>query len=113
MNRDSYEVHITNQAAEHLKNIVSYISQTLLEPELAQRWAMQLRAQIEKLCYMPARYPLADEQPWHLKSVRKMVFRNFLIYYVIDEWEKQVAVIAILYGRRDQLPALLHLPLGD
>ena len=43
--------------------------------------------------------------------VRKMIVKNFFVYYLIEEDKRQVAVTAIVYGRRDQVAALLEMAL--
>lgn len=40
-----------------------------------------------------------------------MIVKNFFVYYLIDEAKEQVAVTAVVYGRRDQIAALLEMPL--
>ena len=105
-----YEVTLTSQAMEQIQETVSYIAHILLEPEAASRWGDLLQKEIASLNFMPARYPLTEEEPWHSYGIRKMPVKNFLVYYLVDEEQKRVSVIAIIYGRRDQLAALLHMP---
>lgn len=42
-----------------------------------------------------------------------MPVKNFLVYYLIDEEKKAVWVTAVIYGRRDQIAALLDMSLYD
>ena len=105
-----YEVKLTVQEIEEA---VQYISKILLEPETARKWADTLQCEIEKLDFMPSRYPLAEEEPWHTKGIRKMSVKNFLVYYLVDEEKKAVWITAVIYGRRDQIAALLDISLND
>ena len=59
------------------------------------------------------RYPLTEEDLWRSKGIHKMPFKNFLIYYLIDEENKTVWVTAVIYGRRDQISALADMSLND
>lgn len=104
-----YEVKLTPQAVEQMQETVSYISHILLEPEIARRWADLLQQEISSLNSMPARFPLTEEEPWHTYGIRKMTVKNFLVYYLIDEKKKEVSVTAVVYGRRDQLAALMDM----
>lgn len=104
-----YEVKLTPQAVEQIQETVSYISHILLEPEIARRWVDFLQQEISSLNSMPARFPLTEEEPWHSYGIRKMTVKNFLVYYWIDEEKKAVTVTAVIYGRRDQLAALLDM----
>lgn len=107
-----YEVKLTVQAIGQIEEAVQYISKILLEPETARKWADTLQCEIEKLDTMPSRYPLTDEEPWHTKGIRKMPVKNFLVYYLVNEKKKAVWITAVIYGRRDQIAALLDMSLN-
>lgn len=104
-----YVVKLTAQAISQIQETVSYISKVLLEPEIARKWANYLQKQISSLDILPARYPLTEEEPWHTRGIRKMPVKNFLVYYLIDDEQKTVLVTAVIYGRRNQLSALLEM----
>lgn len=105
-----YEVKLTAQAIGQIRETVQYISKILLEPETAQKWTDTLQSEIEKLNTMPSRYPLTEEEPWRTEGVHKMPVKNFLVYYLVDEEKKVVWITAVIYGRRDQISALLDMP---
>ena len=107
-----YEVRLTIQAIGQIEETVQYISKILLEPETARKWADTLQCEIKKLDTMPSRYPLTEEEPWHTKEIRKMPVKNFLVYYLVDEKKKAVWITAVIYGRRDQIAALLDMSLN-
>ena len=58
------------------------------------------------LARMPKRVALTEEEPWRSYGVHKMAVKNFLVYFWIDDKRNEVHVIAVIYGRRDQLEAL-------
>lgn len=49
-----FHVKLTSQAVEQIQEIITYISQDLLEHEVAKRWADVLQRTIESLDEMPA-----------------------------------------------------------
>ena len=108
-----YEVKLTAQAVGQIEETVQYISRILLKPETARKWADTLQHEIEKLDSMPLRYPLTEEEPWRTKGIRKMLVKNFLVYYLVDEEKKVVWITAVIYGRRNQIAALLDMSLND
>ena len=55
---------------------------------------------------MPERYSLVDEEPWRTEGMRKIIVKNFLIYFWIDEHNMKVQVTGVIYGRRDQVVQL-------
>ena len=108
-----YEVRLTSQAIGQIEAIVQYISKVLFVPETARKWADALQSEIAKLDFMPSRYPLTEEEPWHTNGIRKMPFKNFPVYCLIDEDKKAVWITAVIYGRRDQIIALVDMSLND
>ena len=97
-----YEVRITLQAQAHLREIRDYIAQKLLAPEAAKSTVQRLGTVMASLSQMPKRVPLVEEEPWRSEGVRVKAIRNFLIYFWVNEAEKTVQIIAVIYARRDQ-----------
>lgn len=58
---------------------------------------------------MPHRIALTDEEPWKTNGIHRMVVRNFLVYFWIDEQEKTVHITSVIYGRRDQAQQLAQM----
>ena len=58
---------------------------------------------------MPARNKCVDQEPWCSRGVRKIIVKNFYVYYRIDEQAETVYVLNVIYARRDQLKALSHM----
>lgn len=104
-----YKVKISPLALSQLSETLQYISGVLLAPETALKWLDVLQKEISSLSSMPNRYPLTEEQPWREKGVRKFTVKGFLVYYIVNEENKVVTVIAVVYGRRDQINALKQL----
>ena len=104
-----YQVTMTPQATEQVCEIGQYIAHTLQEPQTSKRWLDLLYKEIFGLRAMPCRYPLTEEEPWHTKGIRKMTVENFLVYYFVDEDNRIVSVLAVVYGKRDQLAVLKDL----
>lgn len=98
----AYKVKLTNYAVEQLREIDQYIAQSLLSPDVASQWMQHLKSELASLDAMPNRYPLTEEEPWRTEGVRKMVVKNFLVYYWVEETKQIVWITAIVYGRRDQ-----------
>lgn len=108
-----YTVKLTTQAIEQINETVQYLSKVLAEPKAALKWADTLQYEIAKLDYMPSRHLLAEEELWHTKGIRRLLVKNFLVYYLIDEEKKIVWVTAIIYEKRDQIAVLSDMSLND
>ena len=99
---DEYRIRITRQARDHLREIRRYIEHQLLAPIAAKNTIAALKAEMQSLTHMPARIHLTPEQPWHDQGVRRDRVKNYYIYFWIDEKDKQVQIIGVVYVRRDQ-----------
>lgn len=104
-----YKIKITKQAREQMTEIVDYISYELFAPEAANNLLEKMEKSILTLAEFPERYQLIDEEPWRHEGIRKIVVSNFLMYFWINESEKIVQIIAVIYSRREQLEQLRKL----
>ena len=103
---DEYEIIMTPDAVEDLWELRNYIADVLLSPETALEYIRAVRKEIASLAQFPARFKPMDDEPWHSRGVRRLLAKNFYVYYWIDEPRKCVSVMNVIYSRRDQLRAL-------
>ena len=96
---NEYEVRVTRQALKQMKEIVHYISNALMALDAADNLLDKMKAEITKLS-SSEKYALIDEEPWRTEGVRKIVVKNFLIYYWVDDENNRVQVTAVIYSRR-------------
>lgn len=106
---NTYHVKVTEQAEEHLREIVRYITVQLKAPETALHFLDAFEQEVLSLSQFPGRFALVDEEPWHSQGVHKMILKNFLVYFLIDETVKKVQIFAVIYGGRDQGRQLIRL----
>jgi toxin ParE1/3/4 len=50
---------------------------------------------------LPFRYRLYEKEPWRGKGLRVLPVDNYLVFYLPIEDQRTVAIIRIMYGRRD------------
>lgn len=105
-----YSVKLTPHAIAQIQETIAYISHILLVPETARAWADYLEEKIAGLDTMPKGHPAVEEEPWKSRGYRKLLVKNFIIYYYVDDTDKIVWVTAVVYGKRDQLNALKNMP---
>lgn len=106
---ERYTVRITQPAQQQLREIADYIRFTLQAPNTAIKMLDMLAEEILSLDQFPNRVPLTEEEPWHSQGVHKLPVKNLLVYFWVDEETKQVHVIGVIYGRRDQRHQLSNL----
>ena len=105
----SYEVKITKQALNQMQDIVDYISSELLAPVAADRLLDKMEEVIKSLSLYPGKYALIEEEPWRSEGIRKIVVKNFLVYFWIDEANENVQITAVIYSKRDQISQLINM----
>ena len=103
---DSFEIIITPDAITDLLELRDYISNSLLAPDTALFYIESIRKKINTLSQMPDRVKPIEVVPWKSIGIRKIIAKNFYIYYRINQKDKQVYILNILYNRRDQLKQL-------
>lgn len=84
---ERYKVIITPDAATDLTQIKNYIAYTLQVPDTALKYICGLRQEIEKLELFPAAIAPVPDEPWHSRGIRRIIHKNFYIYYRIDEMQ--------------------------
>lgn len=97
-----YKVRLTNQAKEHLRLIRNYYKNELKEPKVADTIIYLLKSKMMSLSKMPYRVKCVDEEPWRKYGLRKIIAKNYNIYFLIDDDKKIVNIVAIIYSRMDQ-----------
>lgn len=100
---DVYEIIMTVDAADDLIELRDYIAEVLLAPDTALAYIRMLREKIGTLGVMPERNKCLDDEPWRSRGIRKMMVKNFVIYYRIEESDKRVYVLNIIYAKREPL----------
>ena len=103
---EPYEIIVTSDANDDLAALRDYIAVTLAARETARSYILAIRKEIASLAVMPERVKLVDTEPWRTRGFRRVLVRNFFVYYRIDETEKRVYILNVIYARRNQLNAL-------
>lgn len=106
---ETYTVKIAKQAQGQIQEIIRYIRFTLQAPGTALKMLDTLEQAIASLDLFPNRVPLTEEEPWHRQGVHKLVVKNYLVYFWVDESAKIVQVFGVVYGRKDQRHQLSNL----
>ena len=76
---NEYDVRVTRQVLEQMKEIVHYISNDLMAPDAADNLLDKMKAEITKLSSFPKKHDLIDEEPWRTEGVRKVVIPSIII----------------------------------
>ena len=101
-----YRVDVSESAESDLRDIVRYISSQLSAPITALGMMELFEKAISGLAEMPQSRPLVADDRLFSMGYRKLIVKNYIVFFTINEKEKVVHVERIPYGRRDWMRIL-------
>lgn len=96
-----YEIIYTKEAEQDLVNIYRYIAINLSVPETSKKQIDRIMDIIKTLDELPLRHKLYQHESWHNEGLRVLPVDNYLVFYIVIEEEKAVAIVRIMYGGRN------------
>ncbi len=97
-----YDVQITEEAENDLSKIVSYISNTLYKPELADKLLQEFLDIKTNIADNPYMYPLSNDLRLQQKGYHRFLFKkNYIALYLIDDEKLKVSIMRIFYAKSD------------
>jgi plasmid stabilization system protein ParE len=103
----SYKLIVSRDAHEDLAGIAGYIADELGNRETAANFLDEVEDRYERVINNPHIYSLCNDARLEMRmGYRKIVIKNYLILYRIDEENKTVYIVRVVYGGRDY-PELL------
>jgi len=106
-----YKVRVTPHAEQSLQSIGQYIAVQLSEPQIAVQLLRSISDAVKRLQFLPERIHLTPESPWREMGIRRMLVKNYYIYFWIDEQNTCVHITDIIYAKRDQREQLAIMPI--
>lgn len=101
-----YSIDISEPAENDLRDIVRYISSQLSAPMTALKMMDAMEHAIAGLADMPKKHPLVSDERLALMNYHKLLVRNYIVFFTVDDQSNVVNVERILYARRDWLHIL-------
>ena len=104
-----YKVMMLHLAEEDIRNNTDYIAFEKKTPETALELAMGFRNTIAKLEFMPKQHELDEDGELAARMIRKCYYKNYKIYFFIDEKNSTVYVLRVLHMLVNAKPLLLNM----
>lgn len=98
---NKWKVILTPECKQEIRDIYSYIANTLLVPETAAKQVGRIMNAVGSLDDMPLRYPLYEREPWRGRGLRKLAVDNFLVFYLPNQNMQEVIIFHTFYGGRN------------
>lgn len=96
-----YAPKITPQAMADIADACRYIAFELENPQAAIDVANGIYEVIYGLDVMPYRNPIWPREPWRSRKVRWTGYKNYNIFYSVDEGAATINVLRVFYNRRN------------
>ncbi|MFV0520470.1 MAG: type II toxin-antitoxin system RelE/ParE family toxin [Lachnospirales bacterium] len=96
-----YTVEYLPVAKNDMVGIINYISNDLQIPLVADRFADEMIEKIESLSLFPYSNSVYFPVRQLKKEYRKLLIKNFIVFYYIVEQSKVVTVARVLYNKRN------------
>jgi len=96
-----FEIEISDQADNDLRNIYEYIEIELESSENASGQLDRLEKGIMGLYQMPERFREYEKEPWHSRGLHIMPVDNYCVLYIPDLDKAVVTIVRVMYGGRD------------
>ena len=96
-----YIPKLTPQAKADTTAACRYIAFELENPQAAADLANGIYDVIFSLGVMPCRNPVWPREPWHSRNVRWTGYRNYNIFYSVDDDTGTMKILRVFYNRKN------------
>lgn len=96
-----YSLKFTPKASEDLEHIFIYISRNLFVEIAADNLLERIESSIMRLKNFPYSGSFVMDEPLKNRGYRKLIVDNYVAFYLVNEPEKQVVIMRILYGAQN------------
>ncbi len=101
-----YQSEYLPAARRDIVEIVQYISRVLKNPTAASRLAAELIEAGENIGSFPYAAPVYTPIRPLRHEYRKLLVKNYFMFYWVDEEKKSVMISRVVYAKRDHVPPL-------
>ena len=96
-----YQLEYLPIAKKDMVEIATYISRDLSNPKAAETLLNEIIESAEKLSQFPYSNPIHTTIRPLKHEYRKLLIKNYILFYWIDEVTKKITVARVVYARRD------------
>ena len=106
MSENSYIIKFTPIASDDLESIYSYIFNNLSVPIAADNLLYKIENDILRLKDFPYSCSYVIDESLKARGYRRLIIDNYNVFYLVNEMDKRVVVMRILYGAQNYLEIL-------
>jgi len=98
MSNKEYKINYLPIAKKDLNEIIEYIQAD--DPNTALELLNKIDESISQLSTFPYRGTTPDDENLQSKNYRMLVVKAYLVFYIVNEDEKEVEIRRIIHGKR-------------
>ena len=103
MDTKEYKAIITPEAYRAISRIYEYISEDLYAKKVASNLMKLIERAIQYLKYDPKKHKKIERTDDLQRNYRRIVIKNYILLFTIDEIDKKVYVSHMFYKKRNYL----------
>lgn len=96
-----YSLEYLPIARQDMTDIVHYISHELANPAAAGKLAVAMTEAADRLTNFPYTNPAYHPIRPLKQEYRRLLVQNYIMFYSIDEAQKLITVLRVVYAQRD------------
>lgn len=101
MLNSNYRLKFTPKAEEDLDEVYNYIDTKLFAETAAESLMDKIENAFMRLEEYPFFCSFVFDEPLKSRGYRKLIIDNYIAFYLVNESEKQVLIMRVLYGASD------------
>ena len=102
MASNRYDYVLTESAEADVDEALDYIANELMNPNAASNFADELEEKLEEICKAPKTGRPINNPYLKRDDIRRVLVKNYVAYYLVDEAEEKIVILRVVYNRRNQ-----------
>lgn len=97
----AYKLIASKEAHRDIDEIAGYIALELKDVQAAKGFLDDVEKSYRNAAGNPHMYSLCADERLQREGYRKIPIKNYLVLYRVDEAQKTVFIVSVIYGARD------------
>ena len=98
---NKYKILFSADSIEDITEITKYLKEMYVSPKLSKRYHNELFETIRSLEIMPNRFETVRMKYIKRNDIRKIAYKQYLIFYVVNDEKKEVYILRVRHGKTD------------
>jgi plasmid stabilization system protein ParE len=96
-----FKLIISREAHADIDEITEYIARKLRNPQAASGFLDDVEKSYRSVVKNPHLHALCTDKRLRDKGYCRIIIKNYLIFYRVDEAENTIYIVRVIYGPRD------------